>query len=79
MFLKRLLGTNVKVELDLSVYVTEADFKNALGVDTLDFIKKTDLGNLKLDIDKLDIHIFKNAPSIFRCLEIKIEKYRLIK
>ena len=63
----------------MSVYVTEADFKNAIGVDTLDFIKKTDLGNLKLDIDKLDIHMFKNAPSVFRCLKIKIENYRLIK
>ena len=46
-FLKpKSLGGNVKVELDLSSDATEADFKNATGVDTLDFPKKTDLANL---------------------------------
>ena len=28
------LGANVKVELDLSNYVTKTDFKNATGFDT---------------------------------------------
>ena len=36
----------MKVELDLSIYVTKADLKNAVGVDTSDFAKKTDLANL---------------------------------
>ena len=45
MFFKKLLGTNVKVKLDLPVYAREADLKNAISADTLDFIKKTDLGN----------------------------------
>ena len=31
------LAENVKVELDLSSYVTEADLKNGAGVDTLYF------------------------------------------
>ena len=31
------LGTNLKVELDLPYYATKNDFKNAAGVDTLDF------------------------------------------
>ena len=35
-----------KVELDLSNYVTKADLKNATGVDTSSFAKKTDLANL---------------------------------
>ena len=43
------LGANEKVELDLSNYKTKADLKNATGVDTSDFVKKTDLANLYLD------------------------------
>ena len=35
------LEANVKVELDLSNYATKADLKNAAGVDTSDFPKKT--------------------------------------
>ena len=31
------LGANVKVDLDLSCYVTKADLKNANGVDNSDF------------------------------------------
>ena len=46
------LGANVKVELDLSNYATKADLKNATGVDTSDFAKKTDLTNLKSNVDR---------------------------
>ena len=49
------LGANVKAELDLSNYATKADLKNETGVDTSDFAKKTDLANLKFDVDKLDV------------------------
>ena len=49
------LGTNLKVELDLYNYTTKVDFKNASGVDTSNFAKKTDLGNLKSDIENLEI------------------------
>ena len=41
-------GGRVKVELDLSNYATKAGLKNATGVDTLDFAKKTDTANLKI-------------------------------
>ena len=42
-FLKtKALGANVKVELDLSNYVTKVDLKNATGDVTLDYTKKTD-------------------------------------
>ena len=57
------LGTNVKIELDLSNHVTKTDLKFATGVDTSYFAKKTDLANLKSDVDKLDIDKFKNVPS----------------
>ena len=57
------LGTNVKIELDLSNHVTKTDLKFATEVDTSYFAKKTDLANLKSDVDKLDIDKFKNVPS----------------
>ena len=45
------LGANVKVELDLSNYAIKADLRNAIGVDTSGFAKKTDLDHLKSDVD----------------------------
>ena len=45
----------IEVELDLSNYATKFDLKNTTGVDTLQFSKKDDLDNLKLEVDKLDI------------------------
>ena len=47
---------NVKNELDLSNYSKNKNrFKTAASVDILDFANKTDLTNIKSDIDKLDI------------------------
>ena len=57
------LGAYVKVELDLSSYATKADFKNAAGVDTSDFVKKNDLANLKSDVDEIGIDKLKNVLS----------------
>ena len=48
-------GANVKIELDLSNYATKTSLKNTTDAHTFDFSKKTDLANLKPDIDKLDI------------------------
>ena len=61
-FLKpKSLGANVKVELDLPTYATKADLKNVAGVNTTNFAKKkTNLANLKSDVDKLDIDKLKN-------------------
>ena len=67
------MKTNVKLELDLSNYATETDLKNATGVDTFDFGKKTDFSNLKTDLDKLDIDKLKNVPSNSSNLKSKIE------
>ena len=57
------LGGNVKVKFNLSNYATKSNLKNATGVDTSDFAKKTDLANLKPDIDKLDIDKLKNVAN----------------
>ena len=46
---------NIKVEIDLSNYATKADTKNITHVDTSNFGLKTNLGNLKTEVDKLDI------------------------
>ena len=45
-------GGRVKVELDLSNYVTKAALKIATVFDTSDFVKKADRGNLKSGADK---------------------------
>ena len=58
----KLLGGNVKVELDLSNYVTKADLKNATGVDASKFAKKVDLASLKSKIDKFDIAKLEITP-----------------
>ena len=63
------LGANVKVELDLSNYVTKVDLKNAIGVDT------SDLANLKSDVDKLDIDKLKNVPSNLSGWKSKVRKF----
>ena len=68
------LGANVKLELDLSNCATKADLKNATAVDTSDFSKKTDLANLKSDVDKLDIDKLKNVPTNLSNLKSKVDK-----
>ena len=68
------LGANVNVQLDLSNYATKSDLKNAAGVDILDFPKKSDLANLKSDVDKLDIDKLKNAPANLSNLKSKVDK-----
>ena len=53
----------VKIELDLSNYATEANLKNATGMDTSKFVKNVDLVGLKSSVDKLDIEKLKNVPT----------------
>ena len=68
------LVANVKVELNLSNYAIKADLKNTTVVDESDFAKKTDLANLKSDVDKLDIDKSKKIPSGLSSLESKVDK-----
>ena len=67
------LGVNIKVELDLSNYTTKADFNNVTGVDPSSFAKKTDLANLKSNVDKLDIDKLKNVPTNLNNLKSKLD------
>ena len=52
----------------------KTDLKNAAGVDTLDFAKKTDLANIKSDVDKLEIDKLKSVPSNLSNLKSKVDK-----
>ena len=46
---------DINVKVDLSSYATKADVKNISHVDTSSFALKTNLANLKTEVDKLDI------------------------
>ena len=48
-------GRNIKVELDLSSYATKTDLKNVTHVYVSSFASKTNVANLKTELDKLDI------------------------
>ena len=56
----RNFGGNISVKVDLSNYATKTDIKNVTHIDTSNFALKTNLGNLKTEVDKLDID--KLAP-----------------
>ena len=53
----RSFGRNIKVRniKEMSSYATKADLKNVTHVDISSFALKTNLANLKTEVDKLDI------------------------
>ena len=55
-------GGDINVKVDLSNYATKADIKNISHVDTSSFALKTNLANLKIEVDKLDIDNLKPLP-----------------
>ena len=55
-------GGDINVKVDLSNYATKADIKNILHVDTPSFALKTNLANLKGEIDKSDIGKLASVP-----------------
>ena len=56
-------GGDINVKFDLSIYETKADIKNISHVDTSSFALKTNLANLKRDVDKLDIDKLVPVPT----------------
>ena len=58
----RSFGGNINVKVDLSNYATKADIKNISHVDTSSFALKTNLANLKTEVDKLDIEKLAPVP-----------------
>ena len=55
-------GDSIKVKIDLSNYATKTDIKNILHVDTSTFALKTNLANLKTEVDILDIEKLPPVP-----------------
>ena len=56
-------GGNINVKSDLSYYATKADIKNITHIDTSSFALKTNLANLKSEVDKLDVDKLKPVPT----------------
>ena len=46
------LGRDINVKIDLSNYATKADIRSITHVDTSSFALKTNLANLKTEVDK---------------------------
>ena len=58
----RSFAGNINVKVDLSNYATRADIKNISHVDTSSFALKTNLPNLRTEVDKLDIYKLVPVP-----------------
>ena len=52
-------GSDIDVKVDLSNYATKADIKYITHVETSSFALKTNLANLKSEVDKLDVDKLK--------------------
>ena len=55
-------GDSIKVKIDLSNYATKTDIKNISRVHTSSFALKTNLTNLKTEVDKSDIDKLAPVP-----------------
>ena len=67
-------GGDINVKVDLSNYATKDDIKNITHVDTSNFALKTNLANLKTEVDKLDIDKLKSLPNKLSNLNTKVDK-----
>ena len=56
-------GKDIKVEVDLSNYATKTDIKSISHVDTSSFALKTNLANLKTEVNKLDVDKLVAVPT----------------
>ena len=58
----RSFGGNINVKVDLSNYATKTDLENVTYADTSRFALKTNLANLKTEVEKLDIDKLTPIP-----------------
>ena len=54
-------SNNIKVELDLTNYAIKTDLKDITHTDVSSFASKTNLSELKIVVDKIDIDKLKTA------------------
>ena len=66
---------NINVKVDLSNYATKADIKNISRVDTSSFALKTNLADVKTDVDKLDIDKLVPVPVNLSKLSVVLKNY----
>ena len=55
-------SSNIKVELGLTNYATKTDLENITHTDVSSFASKTNLAELKTEIDKIDVDKLKTVP-----------------
>ena len=67
-------GGDINVRVDLSNYATKDDIKNITHVDTSSFALKTNVANLKTEVDKWDIDKLKGFPNNLSILKTKVDK-----
>ena len=56
-------GGEINPKVDLSNYVTKSDLKNVSHMDASSFALKSNLANLKTEVDKLDINKLTSIPN----------------
>ena len=67
-------GGDINVKVDLSNYATKKHIDNIPHVDTSKFALKTNLGDLKTEVDKLDIDKLGSLPNNLSKLKTKVDK-----
>ena len=70
----RSFGENINVKADLSNCATKTDLKNITHADTSSFALKTNLANLKTEVDKLDIDKLVPIPVDLSKLSYVVKK-----
>ena len=55
-------GGDIRVKVNISNYATKADMENIAHIDTSSFALKSNLANLKTEVDKLDIDKLVPVP-----------------
>ena len=68
-------GGNINVKVDLSNYATKTDLKSVTHVDVSSFALKTNLANLKTEVDKLDIDKLAPVPFDLSKLSDVVKSY----
>ena len=72
-------GGDINVKVDLSNYATIKDIKNITHIDTSSFALKSNLANLKTEVDRLDIYKLKSLPNNLSKLKAKVDKLDIVK
>ena len=66
-------GGDMNVKVDFSNYATKTDIKNILYIDTSSFALKSNLANLKTEVDKLNIDKLMPVPVDLSKLSIVVK------